>query len=417
MKEEKKKRESEKKIVEFDIDESVMTDAEIDRFLAESLQKEADELEAELNQDPNLIGADVSNEMFQSIVRQLKERGIWEEEEASRVEAVTPQGKIQRTVKAVPQGEIQRTEEAVPQGEIQRAEGTAPQGEIQKTEGAMRQGEVQKTELVSQQTEGRNAKNMEDEGRVEQEEREISDAQQQKSEAPQSLEELYAMLPEKDRRALALGKQIEKMNETRALKRKKRRKVFKYSGVAAAILVFVFSGSMTIEANRRLVQKAWGGVMYNLGFRVSTDYTDEGMDVESRTKEEIEAMEEIGESLDIPVIGFDYMPKEMKYRSYDIRGDNSEATVFYDYQEKIFSVTLISLDKESVSYYTLDNEAVFRDTIFNRQEIEAKIWEANLDKEEETYIVTIDYDDCRYILNGMISLDEMKKIVKSAFIL
>lgn len=351
MKEEKKKTESENKIVVFDIDESVMTDADIDRFLAESLMKEADELEAELNQDPGLRGADVSDAMFQSIVNQLKEQGIWEEEEAVEKERIT--------------------------------------------------------------------ENTEDKERVEEKKQnaESEEKGQKENRTPQNLEELYAMLPEEDFRALKLGKQVEKQNIVRDARKRRRKKVFKYSGIAAAILVLVFGGSMTIEANRRLVQKAWDGMMYNLGFRVSTNYVGEEENVRSKTKEEIETMEEISKVLEVPAISLEYIPKGMKYLNYEIMEDNSEAVVFYVYQEKIFSVTIISLKLESVSYYALDNEAVLRDTVLNEQKVKVDIKETNLGLEEETYTAEIDYNDSRYILNGMISLEEMRKIAKNIIIL
>ena len=65
----------------------------------------------------------------------------------------------------------------------------------------------------------------------------------------------------------------------------------------------------------------------------------------------------------------------------------------------------------------LDNEAVLRENIIIDQELEAKIWELNLDLEEETYVAEIGYKGCRYICNGMIPLEELEKILKSAYFL
>ncbi len=349
MKEEKEKLKSEKKIVIFDIDESVMTDEEIDRFLTESLLKEADDLETELNQDPVLLGADVSDTMFQSIVRQLKEKGIWEEEEDKE---------------------------------------PAQEPESQDAERAERLGEG-----------------------------DVSDDQQHKLEDSLDLEKLYAMLPEEDRRALAIGKQTEKEHEAQAAKKKKRRKVLKYGGTAAAILVLVFSGSMTIEANRRLVKKAWDGMMYNLGYRMSTNYTGEEENVRSKTKEEMKAMEEIQAELGISAISLEYMPEEMKYLNYEIMQDFFEATIFYDYQGKIFSLSMINVGEEGDAYYSLDNEAMLVDTVTNEQNLKIEIRETNLDLEIETYIAEIEYNDCRYILNGIIPLAELKEIAKNIIFL
>jgi hypothetical protein len=174
---------------------------------------------------------------------------------------------------------------------------------------------------------------------------------------------------------------------------------------------------MTSEANRRLVLQAWDGMMANLGFRVTTDYKDVEIEERSKTKEEEEAMETIRDTLGIPVINFDYLPEGMEYQSYEIEPDIFEAVLFYTYQEKIFQVTIVGVDEESVSYYAVDSEATWKEKIVNLQEFEANIWEVNADQEEETYMAEIDYDDFRYILNGMLSLEEMEKILKSVLIL
>lgn len=352
MKEEKKKTESENKIVAFDIDENIMTDENIDRFLKESLIQEADELEAELNRNPGLSDADVSDNMFESIVSQLKEQGIWEEEEESKA------------------GEEKITKNA------------------EATESVEEKGRGTETETEKQQEQGTHEK----------------------------LEKLYAMLPEEDRQALELGKEIARQKERRAAKKWKRRRILKRSVIVAAMLVLVFSASMTIDANRRLVLKAWDGVMYNLGFRVSTDYTDAEVDVESRTKEEVAAMRDISETLGVSAISFEYLPEGMEYLSYEIMDDNSEAVIFYAYQEKIFNITIINLKIEGVLYYALDNESVLREIVKNEQKLKMNIMETNIDLEEETYTIEFDYNDARYILNGMISLEEMKKIAKNIII-
>ncbi|MDO4322869.1 MAG: DUF4367 domain-containing protein [Lachnospiraceae bacterium] len=359
MKEEKKKKESENKIVPFDFDEKMLSDTEIDRIVRESMMEEADALEAELNQDPALRGADVSEDMFQSIVDQLKTQGLWEEDEE------TEKGQEYNTK------EKNTDDTTCAEEEKQTAE---PEGQR-----------------------SQNGDNQDD--------------------RPQSLEELYALLPEEDRRALLLGKQMEKQEELRLAKKRKRKTYVKYGGIVAAVLVLVFSGSMTIEANRRLVQRAWDGMMYNLGFRVSTDYIDEEKEIEGRTEEELAALKEVSATLEVPTLIFEYMPEGMKYLDYEIMADSAEAGIFYTYQEKIFSVTVINMDREGTAYYVLDNEAVLREKVVNDQRIEARIQEVNLDLGEETYIAELEYDNCRCILNGMISLEEMKKIIKYAFIL
>ena len=183
------------------------------------------------------------------------------------------------------------------------------------------------------------------------------------------------------------------------------------------MFLLVFGVSMTSEANRRLVFKAWDGLMYNLGFQLTTDYAGEKGTVQSKSKEEIDAIKLISEKMEIPVIEFEYMPEGMEFQGYEMMEDSFESVLFFIYQGKIFTVTIIKMNQEGVTYYALDSEAVLRKKVIIDQKLEAKIWETNLDLKEETYVAEIEYNGCRYICNGMISLQELEKVLKSAYFL
>lgn len=350
MNEKKNKTGPTKKVVPFDIDEKLLDDEKIDRLIKESLIEEADKIEAELENDPSLIGVGASEDMFQSIVARLKEQGDWEEEKDVEENLNNNQENVR---------EIKEIKESEDKNDV-----------------------------------------LED----------------QKSEQ-EKLEELYRMLPEADQHALALGKRVKKETELRRKKRKQRWKILKRGGVVAAVFFLVFGVSMTSEANRRLVFKAWDGLMFNLGFQLSTDYAGEKGSVQSKSKEEIAAIESISEKMKIPIIDFGYMPNEMIFQGYEIMEDGLEAILFYSYNDKIFSVNIINIEQEGTMYYALDNEAVLRENIIIDQGLEAMIWETNLELEDETYIAEIEYKGCRYICNSMISLEELEKILKSAYFL
>ena len=181
------------KISPFDITDEMLEDPELDAFLKESLKQEADEIEAELEEDLSLRGIGASDDMFDAIVEELKEQGIWEEESAAEKEKQNP----------------------------------APEQD-------------EETEAVAE-----------------------------------SLESLYAKLPPEDREALELGRKAVQKEQKRKIRRRKRNKILKRGGTVAAALAVVFGLSMTSEANRRLVLRAWEGLMYNFGFRVATDYVGE----------------------------------------------------------------------------------------------------------------------------------------------
>lgn len=330
MKEDKKKKKSENKIVTFEISDEVLENPEMDKFLKESLIKEADDLEAELNESPDLVGVGASDDLFQSIVGKLKEQGIWEEEDPDPEKNPEPE--------------------------------TDSDPESEETE---------------------------------------------------DLDKIYQMLPESDRRALELGRQEEKRRQIKAQKIKRLRKILKHTGFVAAMFVLVFGLSMTSEANRRLVLKTWDGLMLNLGFRVTTNYMDEMDRKESVDTEAEEAMKEISDQLGYAPLFLSYYPEGMKYQRYEIIPEQMEAVMFYFYDEEIFSVTMISQNREGSSYYALDEEPNLREVVYSDQGVKAEIWETNLNLEEETYVAEIVYGDCRYILNGIISLQEMEKMIKN----
>lgn len=310
---ENRKTETEKKIMSFHINEDEMQDPKLDSYVRESLIREADELEEELNRRPDLADVKAPEGMYQAIVEELKKRGAWEEDE-------------------------------------------------------------------------------------------------------ESLEALYARLPKEDQEALALGRELTQKKEARTLKRRRRRKVFKIAGVAAACLVVVFGASMTSEANRRLVQKFWDGMMVEFGFKVNSDYTGNKETVQNKNTEEVNAIETISEQLECPTINLAYLPEEMEYRGYDIANEYS-ASLFYSYRDSLFYVAIMSAHEEGVYYYKYDNEPVFRKMIKNKTGLEAEIWEVNLEMEGETYIAEIEYGNWRYIFNGMISLGELEEIINNFMIL
>lgn len=349
-----KKEKQDKKIVPFEIQDEILADQEIDRMVKESLIQEADKLEAELNADPNLTGVGASEDLLQSIIGKLKDQGIWGEEPKEKED-----------------GE-----------EINSA--------IQKDEKTETDRNISEINSVSES-----------------------------GEPVQNIEDLYALLPEEDRRALELGKKMEQEQRRREAGRLKKRKALRYGGTAAAMLAAVFGLSMTSEANRRLVKRAWDVMAMNFNFHVQTDYTGDEEQVRSKSKEEVAAMEEISGNLGVAALSLEVLPRGMEYDDYDIIADGVEAVMFYVYQDNIFSVTFINVDVEGSTYYMLDQRTELIEKMNTEQEFEAQIWETNqgFDEEDRAYIAEIEHEGCRYILNGILSLEEMEEIVESAFIL
>lgn len=350
------------KITSFDIRTEEIIDPEMDEVLREELMREADELEAKLNSDPKLVGAGVSDDLFLSIVGKLKEQGVWEEDEEELVSA-----------------EAEEEDEAEMSSEEIEAE--------EKETKAEEKFEKETAEEVKEET----------------------------------LEKLYEMLPEEDRKALEIGRKVQEQGEKKARKKKKRRKVYRYAGVAAAMLVLVCGVGMSTEANRKVALQAWNAVMESFGFRTYTDSVDDTLLARSKSEEEITAYEEVSEKLGIAGVDFVYMPEGMKYLGFEIDSDLWESIMFYSYNDSIISITVINTEKEGVSYYSLDNYAEKVSEVINQQNIKSEIWNtnANLFDEEggQTYIGKAEYNNCRLVINGKLPITEIEKIMEKIFFL
>lgn len=313
-----RKKKNTEKIIPLQFDQSNPDDLLMDEFLKEDLMREADELEAQLENDPKWKNIRAADDLFQKIQAELKEKGVWEEEEP----------------------------------------------------------------------------------------------------AP-DLEELYAMLPEADRQALELGRRLAREQEQQQAQKQKRRRtrsriVKRMAGVAAMVAV-VFGISMSSDANRRLVSQTWDTIVANFGIRMAADYVDDEKILRDRDKHEIEDFHTASMELDIPEVDFGYLPEGMKYLNCQLDEIAGKATFFYSYQENIFQVIMMKKSLEGVYYYTLDENSELISVYTENQEIETKIGKANV--ENETYVAQLQYGGGNYILNGMISMNEIEEIVKYIYFL
>lgn len=230
-------------------------------------------------------------------------------------------------------------------------------------------------------------------------------------------DEIYAKLSEEDRKALELGRAVQEKRERRRQRRKKMGKVYRFGGVAAAMLVIVFGAGMSSEANRRLVLQVWDTVATKLKLDMPTYYAEKNGGERMISAEEQQAWEQIWEQMDVTAVEFVYLPAQMKYEKYDIIEKNAVSTMFYSNSDAYFNIVILKLNEESSFYYMIDSESVLKETLELNNDITVKIWQTDLEEEEESYLAEIDMPDSQYILKGKIELNEMKKIVENINIL
>lgn len=212
------------------------------------------------------------------------------------------------------------------------------------------------------------------------------------------------------------------LKQTTVVRRKRRNCIMRRCGTVAAVMVLVFGVSMTSDASRRLVSQMWDAVFSNFGLRMTTNYVEEEKFIRNEDKKEIEDYQRASEELGVSGVDLGYLPVEMDYLKCEVDKNGGKVTFFYTYKDTIFQIAMVKKEAEGVHYYALDNESELFSMYTVGQEIEAKIGKANAEivnteKEVEAYIGQLQYGECNYILNGIISLNEMKKIIKNIYFL
>lgn len=445
------------KIIELKFGVEEPMDLEMDALLQEELMREADELEAKLNSDPDLIGMGASEDLFAKIVGELKEKGIWEEE-PERAEGLD--FRVEEFEKAEGQDfRVEEFEKAKKQDLLENGSGEREEVRIgeeyleddHEIEQILRRIEEKEGREFSQETENREPesilehemknvkganigaqkKDIDYSEGIEQEDANSKESIENDSEendvkennsVEADLEKLYAMLPEEDRRALKIGRWMEReqaeLKQKKMVRRKRMKRIMRRGATAAAVMMLVFGVSMTSDANRRLVSKMWDSVAANFGLKIATEYVEEDRVIcEGGNEQEKIDFQMASEELGISGIDLGYLPDGMEYMRCEIDKESGKATFFYSYEESIFQIAMVKKEEEGVFYYALDNKIKLESEYTDIQKIEAKIGDANTESEEETYMAQLKYEECNYILNGMISLEEMKKIIKNIYFL
>lgn len=373
MSEEKRKTNQTNKIVPMPTAMNDQEQDQVDSLILERLDREADALEEELNNDPSLAGVSLSSDFLNVIIGKLKEEGLWEEDE--EMEKIGDSGEKEN-------GE-ERGEEAESRG------GKRCEEEVGDKEGKEDLEEINDLE-------GQDSKE--------------NDA----SMTQEDLDRLYQMLPEQDRRAMEMGRRVEKRKEKR---RRRFRRWGMPVGVAASLMVLVCGVGMSSEANREWLMQTRDVILKNLGFKISTNFTDVESILRSKDIVEQEALKNVKEKMNILAPCFVEVSDGFEFLNYEITPDESEATMFYSYQDRIITVKIYKIGNERVAYTGVDDNAAMRDTLDNLQKVNIKIWEINLNFPSESYLAEAEYEGGYYIISGIMSLDEVKKLAQSIIFL
>ena len=120
-----------------------------------------------------------------------------------------------------------------------------------------------------------------------------------------------------------------------------KKKVIKWSAVAAATIIGIFTVSMSSEANRAYIMQE---VNRLFGSDVNTGLNNVEVKESGRTVEY--AFQDIENTFGITMPEFFYLPKEMEYQDYMLDEEAQTAIIRYSYKDQIIYITVFVNNKE-----------------------------------------------------------------------
>lgn len=189
-----------------------------------------------------------------------------------------------------------------------------------------------------------------------------------------------------------------------------RKRVVRWASVAAAVLIGVFSISMSSEANRAYIMREMNELFGN---DVNTQVDNNDVIKSDRT--ERYACEEIENILDIKMPRFFYLPDELKYQTYSLDEEAGAGILQYSYGEQMIFLTAF-LNETKASVLNQNDNGVLIDTFQNDfiPELKITLWKIE-EKEDKApiYALKWEYKNSYYEFFGEIKEKEMENIAKN----
>ena len=188
-----------------------------------------------------------------------------------------------------------------------------------------------------------------------------------------------------------------------------KKKVIKWSAVAAATIIGIFTVSMSSEANRAYIMQE---VNRLFGNDVNTGLNNVEVKESGRTVEY--AFEDIENTFNITMPEFYYLPKGMEYLDYELDEEAETAIIRYSFEEQMVYLAVFINSKETTRLsqedlgthlYDINSEWV--------SGLKSSLWEIYEEGDKQpTYSLKWNYKNIYYEFLGKINKEEMKKIAK-----
>lgn len=231
--------------------------------------------------------------------------------------------------------------------------------------------------------------------------------------APENMEIAGAVVTESETSGKATEGAAESTGEGKVLYRKKKRKYFVIS--LAAVLVIVMGVGVTTVGSKSHWKVLWERVT---GGKTMNVINTEDMDShETEDVDEVDAYNEITEKLNINPIRIRYRPNDMSLVRYEIQEEMLKADLLYEYKDEIIRYSLYMNDEDSSFGQNEEDNKIDEYTISIKEiEIKAEEFEV-VDGSENRQIANFEYQGMHYQLKGIMKKSEFKKILENLQIL
>lgn len=218
-------------------------------------------------------------------------------------------------------------------------------------------------------------------------------------------EKLRNALPEEDREALRIGREVQKKRERAKQNRKKIRRIM---GVAATVVLFIGIGVTSVGGKKLFIDtfdKKFGGE--------DKTYVESGdAEIVGEITEE-QAWEEIKEMLGEEPIRMTYKPVNTKFLNVVVDKDLQEATLYYMINDKVMNLRVVSRYVKSSTGIEISDQ-LLRQYLIELPETKVTIREYKvLETGEKEYIAQFTYKNSGYFLSGIVNQEEFEKIIKN----
>ena len=191
-----------------------------------------------------------------------------------------------------------------------------------------------------------------------------------------------------------------------------KKKVIKWSAVAAATIIGIFTVSMNSEANRAYIMQE---VNRLFGNDVNTELDNVEVKESGRTMEY--AFEDIENTFGITMPEFYYLPDDMEYLDYILDEEAQIAFVRYSYGEQVIYLSVF-LNNWEITRLSQEDGGSHLCDIQNKMisDLTSSLWEIYEEGDDKpTYSLKWNYKNVYYEFLGKINKDEMQKIAQNVF--